>query len=48
MKDFIGLAMAARRWTPNGATLVAALRATFHLRGTSLPDDEVVAFSALY
>lgn len=48
MKDFTDLAMAARRWSFDGATLVAALQATFHRRRTSLPDDEVVAFSVRF
>ena len=45
MKDFTDVAMAARRWTFDGDTLVTALQATFRRRRTSLPKDEVVALS---
>jgi hypothetical protein len=45
MKDFTDIAMAGRRWTFDGDTLVAALQATFRRRRTPLPDDEIVAFS---
>jgi hypothetical protein len=45
MKDFTDIAMAARRWTFDGDTLVTALQATFRRRRTRLPDDEIVALS---
>lgn len=45
MKDFTDVAMAARRWTFDGDTLVAALQATFRRRRTPLPDDQTVALS---
>ncbi len=45
MKDFTDIAMAARRWTFDADTLVAALGATFRRRRTPLPDDEIVALS---
>jgi hypothetical protein len=45
MKDFTDIAMAARRWTFDGATLVTALQATFRRRRTPLPEDEIVALS---
>jgi predicted nucleotidyltransferase component of viral defense system len=45
MKDFTDVAMAARRWTFDGDTLVTALQATFRRRRTSLPDAEIVALS---
>ena len=45
MKDFTDIAMAARRWTFDGDTLVAALQATFRRRRTPLPEDEIVALS---
>jgi predicted nucleotidyltransferase component of viral defense system len=45
LKDFTDIAMAARRWTFGGETLVAALQATFRRRRTQLSDDEIVALS---
>jgi hypothetical protein len=45
MKDFTDLAIAARRTTFDGDTLVAAIRATFRRRGTQLPEHELVALS---
>jgi hypothetical protein len=48
MKDFTDIAMAARRWSFDGRTLVNALQATFRRRHTSLPDDEIVGFSARF
>ncbi len=48
MKDFTDLAMAARRVAFNGADLVAAIRATFHRRQTTLPDGEIVALTEAF
>jgi len=45
MKDFTDVAVAARRMAFDGATLVSALRATFHRRGTAFPDGEIVAMT---
>lgn len=45
MKDFSDVAVAARRMAFDGATLVGALRATFHRRGTAFPDGETVALT---
>ena len=45
MKDFSDVAVAARRIAFDGESLVAALRATFQRRGTTLPDGEIVALS---
>jgi hypothetical protein len=45
MKDFTDVAMAARRLAFGGDALVAALRATFRRRGTSLPEGEMVGLS---
>jgi hypothetical protein len=42
MKDFSDVAVAARRIAFDGATLVRALRATFHRRGTAFPDGDPV------
>lgn len=48
MKDFTDLAMAARRVTFDGDTLVAAIRATFRRRQTPLPDGEIVALTEAF
>jgi hypothetical protein len=45
MKDFTDVAVAAKRMAFDGATLVSVLRATFHRRGTALPDGEIVAMT---
>ena len=45
MKDFTDVAIAARRTAFDGTTLVAAIDATFHRRGTALPGSEIVALS---
>lgn len=45
MKDFTDVAMAARRWAFDGATLVAALQATCGRRRTLLPEGEIAALS---
>jgi hypothetical protein len=45
MKDFSDVAVAARRIAFDGATLVRALRATFHRRGTAFPDGDPVALT---
>jgi hypothetical protein len=45
MKDFSDVAVAARRVSFDGESLVAALRATFRRRGTPLPDGNIVALS---
>jgi hypothetical protein len=45
MKDFTDVAVAAKRIAFDGATLVSALRATFHRRGTAFPDGEIVAMT---
>jgi predicted nucleotidyltransferase component of viral defense system len=45
LKDFTDLAIAARRTAFDGATLVAAIRATFRRRGTALPETEVGGLS---
>jgi hypothetical protein len=45
MKDFSDVAVAAKRMPFDGATLVSALRATFHRRGTAFPDGEIVAMT---
>lgn len=45
MKDFSDVAVAAKLMTFDGATLVSALRATFHRRGTAFPDVEIVAMT---
>jgi predicted nucleotidyltransferase component of viral defense system len=45
MKDFTDIAMAARRVTFDGDSLVAALRATFHRRRTPFVEGEIVALS---
>jgi hypothetical protein len=45
MKDFSDIAVAARRIAFDGATLVAALKATFRRRGTAFPEGETVALT---
>lgn len=45
MKDFSDVAVAAKRISFDGATLVSALRATFQRRGTAFPDGEIVAMT---
>jgi len=45
MRDFTDIAMAARRVVFYGDTLVAAVRATFHRRGTPIPETEIVPLS---
>jgi predicted nucleotidyltransferase component of viral defense system len=45
MKDLTDVAVAAKRMAFDGSTLVSALRATFHRRGTALPDREIVAMT---
>ncbi len=45
MKDFTDIAVAARRAAFDGASLVEAIRATFHRRGTAIPGDEFVALT---
>ena len=48
MKDFSDVAVAARRVAFDGESLVAALRATFRRRGTSLPDGDIVPLSVRF